>query len=192
MNLSMRVALVISFTLATSLSMPAGANTILSPFKHESVAVNVKPGWHVAAKFADKGMFLLQLVPQGEDAKNPTTLINIVTYANSTAVGTAKEYAKREQANAPKLAGTGKIDFKFTDDTNPNDVTYELTSTGTPKFPDQFEVHRVIKGKDGVHAIIYHVQPATQTAEQIAAMHQLLKEVKLVDTPKDAHKTSSK
>jgi hypothetical protein len=192
MNRLMRAAVVISFTLATALPMPVGANTILSPFKHEAVSVNVKPGWRVAAKFADKGMFLLQLVPPDADPKNPSTLINIVTYANSTAVGSAKDYAKREQAGAPKLAGSGKIDFKFTDDSNPNDVTYELTSTGVPKFADQFEVHRVIKGKDGVHAIIYHVQPATQTREQVAEMHELLKQVKLVDTPKDASKTSHK
>jgi hypothetical protein len=192
MNQLLRTALVISFTLATTLSAPAGADVIMSPFKHEAVAVTVKPGWSVATKFAQKGMFLLQILPPGGDPKNPTTLINVATYANSTAAGTAKDYAKREQSNAPKMAGSGKIDFRFTDDSNPNDVTYEITSTGVAKFPDQFEVHRVLRGKDGLHAIIYHVQPATQTKDQIAEMHALLKTVKLVDPPKEAPKTSSK
>jgi hypothetical protein len=78
------------------------------------------------------------------------------------------------------------MQFKFTDESNPNDVTYEITLTGNPKFPDQFEVHRIITGKDGIHAIIYHVEPSTQTADQIAEMHRLVKEVKLVAPPKDA------
>lgn len=192
MNHLLRAALVISFTLATALPVPANADVILSPFKHEAVAVTVKPGWFVAAKFADKGMFLLQILPPGGDPKNPTALINVATYANSTAAGNAKEFAKREQNNAHKVAGSGKIEFKIIDDSNPDDVTYEMTSTGLPKLPDQFEVHRVIKGKDGLHQVIYHVQPATQTKEQIAIMHDLLKSVKLVDPPKEAVKTSSK
>lgn len=192
MNQFARNALVISFTLATALSIPAGAEIIMSPFKHEAVAVTVKPGWTVATKFAQKGMFLIQIIPPGADAKNPPELINVATYANSTAAGSAQEFAKREQTNAHKMAGSGKIEFKFTDESSPNDVTYEVVSTNVPKFPDQFEVHRVIRGKDGLHHIIYHAQPATQTREQVAEMHNLLKAVKLVDPPKEAPKTSSK
>jgi hypothetical protein len=182
----LRAALTLSLVFATGLPVRAADKVIMSPHKHEAVAVTVRPGWDVATKFAEKGMFLLQLVPAGTDLKHPTTLINVVTYADLQGQTNALKFAKQEQTNAPKLAAPGKMQFKFTDESNPNDVTYEITLTGNPKFPDQFEVHRIITGKDGIHAIIYHVEPSTQTADQIAEMHRLVKEVKLVAPPKDA------
>lgn len=180
----LRSLLVLSLSFATQLPMSAADKVILSPHKHEAVAVTVRPGWDVATKFADKGMFLLQLLPAGSDPKKPSTLINVVTYADLQGQTNALKFAKQEQSHAPKVAAPGKMDFKFTDESNPNDVTYEITLTGNPKFPDQFEVHRVLTGKDGIHAIIYHVEPANQTQDQISEMHRLVKEVKLVAPPR--------
>lgn len=155
---------------------------VISPFPHEGLSVTMpKQGqWHVINKFAKSGMFCVQLAPISEDENNPKTLINMVTYLTMNKRFNALEFAKKEQANVPKLAGGGKMDFKFIDATNPNDVMYELALTGNPRFPDQFEVHHVVLGKDGLHNVIYHVQPANQPESQVKEMISVLKTVKLV------------
>jgi len=161
-----------------------GSSVILSPFKHEAVSVPAKAGWTVGHKYVRNGMFILQLLPPGGDPTKSTTYINVVTYSGLKEA--AKKFADSQQKNAPKLKG--KAEFKYTDEKNPSDVTYELSLSGNKELPDQFEVHRVVTGKDGLHDISYHVEPATQTQQTIAEMHELLNAVKLVAPPAQADK----
>lgn len=160
----------------------ACAETFLAPYKTEAVSITLKPGWHMANKMVQKGVFLLQFLPEGEDPKVARTMVNIATYSH--APGDAKTFAKRQQASAPQAVKTGKLEFKILDDSNPNDVMYQITISGNPTFPDQFEIHRVIKGKQGIHDVTVHVKPATPPPEQVAEMREVLATVKLVDPPK--------
>ncbi len=169
---------------------PAKASIVLSNFAKEAVAVPVKPGWFVANKMEQNGTYLLQILPPGGSAKDPKVLINVVSYAGLKT--TARAFAKKEQSRAPHLVKPGKMEFKFIEQSTPNDVIFQLTLTGNPKLPDQFEVHRVLVGKDGLHRIIYHVEPATQTPERITEMIDLVKGVKLVESVKEAPAGASK
>lgn len=169
---------------------PSKPATFLSPFKREAVSICLKPGWTVANKLVRDNMYLLQFVPPGTDLKNPQTLVNVVTYTGLQGKINARMFAKNEQSKAPELARPGKIDFKFVSDTEPNDVIYSIALSGNPKFPDQFEIHRVISGKDGIHTIIYHTQPATQTEAQVAEMLGVVRAVKMVEAPKQVDEAS--
>jgi hypothetical protein len=186
MQQKLAIALLASIILSST-SGAALADTVLAPFKREAVSVTLKPGWSLAKQLGagelGKGINLLQFLPAGSDPKDARVLVNIVTYLG--APGNAKSYAERQQKSAPSSVKAGKIEFKILDDSNPNDVMYQIVVTGNPTFADQFEMHRVLTGKQGIHDVVYHVKPATPTSEQIAEMREVLGTVKLVDPPKD-------
>lgn len=163
----------------------AKSPTFYSNFKNEAVAINL-PGWTMAQQMVAPDKALLQFIPTGSDPKTPTTLINVVTYLGINSKVNARTMAKNEQANTSKVVKQGTIDFKFLDESNPNDVLYTIALSGNNSFPDQFEVHRILNGKDGLHTIIYHVQPSTQSQSRINEMIEMVKSVKLVAPVKQA------
>lgn len=183
--------LALAGVLMTSLSSASAQSSgtskrtsFISGLKNEAVSITLDPQWTLANKVERNNTLILQFVPAGADVKDPHILLNVVSYVGAQKQTNAKKFVDTEIVKAPEFAKPGKLETKILESKNPNDITYQLSLTGNPKFPDQFEVHRVISGKDAVHTIIYHVRPAKQAESKINEMIEVVRSIQLVDLPK--------
>lgn len=79
---------------------------------------------------------------------------------------TFMDMAKKGSESAAKAPA--HLDWKVLRENNPKDVLYEFTLTSMPGFPDQYEIHRIVSGKEAIYNFCYHTRkincaPAVRT-----------------------------
>jgi len=161
--------------------------TVTSPFEHEAVVIPLEPGWQMANTLKAGDSYTLQFLPPGQTAKNFDQILNVTTYKGAQRKATALKFM---ETTKEKMLGMkeAKVDWNIISATDPNDVIYEYVFTGNTTFPSQYEVTRVITGKDGLHTVVHHRPKASVTPSEREQMINSVKRISL--KPVDA-KTKS-
>lgn len=152
--------------------------TITSPFEHEAVVIPLEPGWQMANTLKAGDSYTLQFLPPGQNAKNFDQILNITTYIGAQKKATAQKFM---ETTKEKMLGMkeAKVDWNVISASDPNDVIYEYVFTGNPAFPSQYEVTRVITGKDGLHTVVHHRPKSSVTPAERDQMINSVKRISL-------------
>lgn len=140
---------------------------VFSPFEHEAVMAQLEPGWTLRRNInEDKKVRIMQFFGPGSSEDDMKQMINVATYMEVPARQTAHDFMQHARRECEKMVPKEKLVWKTVSDVNPNDVTFEFSIKGWIDSPDQYELERVIRGKDGMHAVIYHLDNPDASDEQ--------------------------
>jgi hypothetical protein len=168
---------------------PAKPNTVVSPFQHESVEIDLDPGWWEARRLQRGNECLLQFLPPGDTAQDVHKMINFVSYFGLQKRMSPREFMLENKKSFQNLKHGGEAEWKAVKDDDPDDVAFEYRLHGRPGIPDQYELQRVIKGKDALHSIIFHLRKPEASAEERSNMLKVIERMKLLAPEKS--KTTS-
>jgi hypothetical protein len=137
------------------------APIVFSPYEHEALTGTLELGWLPAEQLSMPNKFvIMKFIPKGQDPEWPQKMINFVSYLGAETKGDARDYMLNTQRASEKLAPKGTLSWDVISADNPNDVMFEYSVKNFKDAPDQFEIQRAIKGRDGLHVVIYHMGDA--------------------------------
>ncbi|HEY9789035.1 MAG TPA: hypothetical protein V6D22_01465 [Candidatus Obscuribacterales bacterium] len=137
------------------------APIVFSPYEHEALTATLDLGWEPAERMMMPNKFMImKFIPKGEDPEWPQKMVNFVSYLGGETKGDARDYMISTQKASEKFAPKGTLSWDVISGDNPNDVMFEYSVKNFKDAPDQFEIQRAIKGRDGLHVVIYHLGDA--------------------------------
>jgi len=194
--ISIFLALTVSPGLAQQKVDPSKPLLVVSPFTHETVIAKMPVGWFMANRFRQGDTCAMQFLPAGETADTLTQMVTITTMLDLQQKVNAKEFMQAVIKKMEESKGEAELDLKPISENNPNDVMFEYSVKYPPNkkalFPNQYEVQRIIAGKDGIHTIVYHVRKASISEKERADILQFMRGVHLQSLPIEAPGKSTK
>jgi hypothetical protein len=156
------------------------APVVFSPYTNEALVAKLEPGWTLAGEYGDgKKVLVMKFLPPGADLDFATKMINLASFLDVPKKTSALEYMEGSKKTTEQMTPKGSLNWRVLESTNPDDVVFAYSIKGWKDGTDQFEMQRVIKGRDGIHTAIYHVSnPDVSEADQ-QKMHAWLKTVKV-------------
>jgi hypothetical protein len=157
------------------------APVVFSPYTHEALVAKLEPGWKLAGEYGDgKKVLVMKFIPPGVDPDGYSPkMINLASFLDVSKKTSALDYMEANKKTTEQMMPKGSVSWQVLESTNPDDVLFAYSIKGSRDGSDQFEMQRVIKGRDGIHTVIYHVgNPDVADADQ-QKMHAWLKTVKV-------------
>jgi len=190
------LGLIVSPGLAQQKVDPSKPLLVVSPFTHEAVLAKFPLGWFMANRFRQGDTCAMQFLPAGETPDTLTLMVTITTMLDLQQKVNAKGFMQAVIKKMGESKGDAELDLKVISDKNPNDVMFEYSvrypANKKGLLPNQYEVQRIIAGKDGIHTIVYHVRKASISEKERADILQFMHWIHLKSLPIEAPGKSTK
>ena len=131
---------------------------VMLPSEHETLVAQLEAGWTPGIKLEQEGLIRCrQFFGPGSNEEIMRQMVNVATYLNAPKRQNARDFMERARKETEKMVPKDKLVWNTIANTNPDDVIFEFTIKGFIDAPDEYECERVIRGEDGMHAVIYHL-----------------------------------
>lgn len=168
-------------------------NTVIfSPFAHEHLTFKLDRTWIMFNRFNDENAIrVMQFGPEGTQLGDNQEMLNIASYLGVPRKQTAKDFMLHSKKEMQKLVPKDKLSFHEVNTSDPSDVMFEYSIKGWLDSPDQYELQRVIRGKDGIHVVIYHLPTADVSEPDRMRAIAVARSIQVCSNDDDAGKPAS-